>query len=265
LGLRDREHPGPQTILLPVVLPHPDEVLRANDERVNAVVILEDTGERGSHERLSQTHYVADEHPSPLVEVVCCDLDSRLLELEEFVAEVAGDAELRQPCPSLLGKVIGRLDVDVIRGNRFGTRPTVVDDVDEFLGDVDAEPVVSSILEPCGELVAGIMVKDIYVEFALLGEPGQSQVTAAQVTDLGIEWVLSEQQVQLGVKRVAKEELDHQLSGRDLRCKTTQTLLVCVCRNAHHQLVAKILGELSLQCDGRGLIDLLLPLDQAHG
>ena len=66
--------------------------------------------------------------------------------------------------------MIGHLDINVERGDRFGTRPTVVDDINEFLRDVDAEFVIPTILEPLVQLVAGIMVKDINVEFALLGE-----------------------------------------------------------------------------------------------
>ena len=79
-----------------------------------------------------------------------------------------GNAELRKSGACFLGKVVGHLDVDMVRGIGSSRAQLLVDDLDEFLGDVDAKPVVPSILEPSGELVAGVMVKDIDVELALL-------------------------------------------------------------------------------------------------
>ena len=265
LGLSDGEHPGAQAIPLPVVFPHAHQVPRAEDERFDAVVILEDAGERGGHERLAQTHHIADHHPAALVEMMGGDLHRRLLELEQRVAEVAGNAEFHQPGPRLLGQVVGHLDVDVVRGNQGGPRPTGVDDGHQFLGDIEAESVVPPLLEPPGELGAGIVIQDIDVEFALPGEAGQGQVTAAEIADCGIEGIVAKHQVQLGVQWMAEKQLDHQFPRGDLGGETAQSLLVRVGRNAHRQLVAELQGELALQRDGGGLVDGLLALDEAHG
>ena len=125
--------------------------------------------------------------------MVSGDFHCGLLELEQFVAKVAGDTKLGQPRARLLRQVVGRLDIDVVWRDRIRSCPTVIDDIDQFLGDVDAEAVIPPILEPVSQLVASIMVKDIYIEFALLRKPGQRQIAATQVADLGVERILSKQ------------------------------------------------------------------------
>ena len=95
-GHAEGEHLGPQAVLLPVVLPHRHEVLRADDERLEVVVILEDAGHGGGHERLAEANHVADQHAAALVEVVGGDLDRCFLELEQLVPEVPGNLELGQ-------------------------------------------------------------------------------------------------------------------------------------------------------------------------
>jgi hypothetical protein len=107
-----------------VVLPHLHQVLRADDQRLQAVVVLEDARQRRRHERLAQADDVADEHAAALVQVVGGDLHRRLLELEELVAEVAGDAELGQAGARLLGEVVGHLEVDVIGRDRAARAPS---------------------------------------------------------------------------------------------------------------------------------------------
>jgi len=56
----------------------------------------------------------------------------------------------------------------MIRGYRLGARPTGVDDLNEFLGNVNAEPVVPTFIEPLGKLVTGVVVQEIYIEFTML-------------------------------------------------------------------------------------------------
>jgi len=131
------------------------------------VVVLENARKRSRHEGLAQPHHVAYHDTAALVQVVSRNLYRRFLELKELVAEVAGDAELRQTGTRFLRKVIGRLDIDVIRRDGLGTCPTVVDDFDEFFRNVDTEPVIPAILKPCRKLVASVMGENINVEFAL--------------------------------------------------------------------------------------------------
>ena len=83
------------------------------------MIVLEDTGQGGGHQRLAETDHVADEDAAALVQMVGGDLDGLDLELEQLVAEVTRDAELRDAGASLLGQVVGHLDVDVVGRERL--------------------------------------------------------------------------------------------------------------------------------------------------
>ena len=136
------------------------------------------------------------------------DFDRGLLELEECVAEVIGNTKLVEPGSCLLRQVIRRFDVNVVRGDRFRPRPTIVNDIDKLGRDVVAEVIRPTVLEPAGELLAGIVVEHIDIQLALLREARQRQVAAAEIAHPRTDEVLATEQIQLGVKRVAKEELD---------------------------------------------------------
>ena len=80
--------------------------------------------------------------------------------------------------------------------------PSCVDDLDQFLRDVDAEAVIPAILEPLGELIAGIVVQHVDVQFAMIGQAGERQVAAAEIADRGVQRIWPKKQVQLGVQRM---------------------------------------------------------------
>jgi hypothetical protein len=69
--LANGDHPSPQSVLVGVVLPHGNQVLWTDDQRLKSEVILEDSGHSGRHQGLAQTHHVTDEHPVSLVQMVC--------------------------------------------------------------------------------------------------------------------------------------------------------------------------------------------------
>ena len=239
-----------------------DQVLGADDEGLDAVIILENAGKGRGHERLAKTDHIADHHAAALVEVVGGDLDGGHLEFKELVAEVAGDAKLGETGSGLLGQVIGHLDVDVIRRNQLSACPALVDDLDQFLGDIDAEPVIPAVLEPLGQLIAGIMVENIHIQFSLLRQSGEGQVAAAQIAYLGIERVLAEEEIQFGMKRMAEEQLDHELSCGDLGGKSAKSGFILIGGKPDHELVAEFLREPSLQNDGRCLVYLVIVLHE---
>ncbi len=68
----------------------------------------------------------------------------------------------------------------MIGRERLFTRPAFLDDLDQFIGDVDAPAVAPAILEPLGELLRGVVIEHIDVQFALLGQAGKREVAAAQ-------------------------------------------------------------------------------------
>ncbi len=166
------------------------------------MIILEDTSQGGRHECLTQTDHIADEHSSTFVEMVGGDLDGSRLELEEPVAKVAGNAELRESGAYLLRKVVGDFQVNVIGERSLFPRPTTVDNLRQFLRDVQTPTVVPAVIEPLLEFVAGVVVKHVHVEFALLGQTCQREIAAADETDGWIIGVGAMQEIQLGVQGV---------------------------------------------------------------
>ena len=112
--------------------------------------------------------------------------------------------------------MVGDLDVYVVRVDKFLARPALVYDGGKLFGNVDAPAVVPALFEPAGELVAGVMVEDVYVQFPLFGEAGLGEVAAAQVADDGIDGIGAVQQVELGMERVGEEEFNDDLAGLEL-------------------------------------------------
>ena len=101
----------------------------ANDQRLNAVVIFEDTCKCCRHQCLTETNDIADHDAASLVQMMGSNLDCSLLKFEQLVAKVGRDLEFLQSCPRLLRQVIGHLDIDVVRRQDFHPCPTVVDDL----------------------------------------------------------------------------------------------------------------------------------------
>ena len=248
---RDRQNAGAQSIPVAVVLPHRHEVLRAEDQRLQVLVVLEHAGQRGRHERLAQPHHVADEDAPAAVQVVGGDLHRRGLKVEQGGAEVARDAELGQAGARLLRQVVGHLDVDVVRRNRRVARPTRVDDLRQFVRDVHAPAVGPACLEPAGQLPTGVVVQHVDVEFALPRQAGLGQVAAAQIADGRVDRVGPEQEVELGVQRMAEEELDDDFPRPDLRRQPAQAGLVSIGRRTQGQLFAEFLGQPFLEARRR--------------
>ena len=162
-----RQHPRAQSVLVRVVFPHAHQVLRAQDQRLEPVVVLEDAGDSGGHQGLAQPHYVPDEHAAALVQMVRGNLDRRRLELEQPIAEVSWNPELGQAGAGFMREVIRHLEIDVIGRNQLAPRPTLLDDRDQFLRNVGAVAVVPAVLEPPAQLAARILVEHVDVQLAL--------------------------------------------------------------------------------------------------
>ena len=177
--MSNRQDLRDQPILVDVVLPHFDQVLWAQDERLSVVVVLKDLRKRRRHQRLAEANHVANEHAVALVEVMGGDLDGGRLKLEELVAEVCRDAKFGEAMPRLLREVISHLDVDVVRRDDLVTRPALFDDLDQLGGDVDAPAIVPAVFEPLGEFLRRIVIQDVDVELSLMREARERQVAAS--------------------------------------------------------------------------------------
>ncbi len=135
----------------------------------------------------------------------------------------------------------------------FFTGPAFVDDVRQFLGNIEAPAIPPAVLEPVRQLHAGIAVQHIDVQFTLMGETGQGEIAAAQITDHRVHRVLPVQQIQLGVQQVAQIDLDHEPVGAQLGRELAERAFIRVGRHAESQLLPKFLGHAPLFAD-RGLV-----------
>jgi hypothetical protein len=108
------------------------------------------------------------------------------------------------------------------------------------------------------------VVEDVHVELALVGKAREREVAAAEVADDGVDGIGAEQQVKLGMKRMAEEEFHHKLPCLQLSGQTTQTRLVGIGWNSEGQLAAELLGQPLLQAQGRVVVELVIALSQTE-
>jgi hypothetical protein len=144
-------------------------------------------------------------------------------------------------------------------------RPAFVNDLDEFLGDVHAPAVVPAVVEPLFEFLRGVVVEHVHVEFALLGEAGEGEVAGAEEGGDGVVGVGAKAEVELGVERMAEEELHHELARLELGGEAAQARLVFVGRCAQGELGAELFGELALEADDELVADSVLVGQEAVG
>ena len=179
------------------------------------------------------------------------------LELQKNAAHIHRNGKFRKAGASLLRQVIRHFHVNLIGGRTLGTRPTFIDDLNEFLRNIDAPPVIPTILEPLGELGGGIVIEDIHVQFALVGEAGQREIAGAEKSRYRIIRVGAETKVEFGVERVAKEELDDNFPCFELSREPPKSCFVCVVGCTDGELCAKLLCETTLEANDCLLADLI--------
>lgn len=190
--------------------------------------------------------------------------DGGTLELKQLAAELRRNAELGQAGPGFLGQVVGHLHIYLVRRDERLPRPALVNNLHQLAGDVDAPAVVPSVLEPSGQLLASVVIEHIDVEFALPGKTREGQVAAAQVAHDGVDRVGPEQQVQLGVERMAEEQLHDDLLGLDLASQPAQARFIFVGGRAYGQLVAELHSQPLLQTQSGLVVDFGVPVRQAQ-
>src|SRR6266403_1793335 len=98
--------------------------------------------------------------------------------------------------------MVSHLNVNMIRRRAFGLRPTFVENLDQFLGNVDAPFVSPAVIKPLSELLGGIVVEHVDVEFTLFGESGEREIAGTKKSCDGIVRVRPETKVEFGMERV---------------------------------------------------------------
>src|SRR5436305_7918651 len=111
---------------------------------------------------------------------------------EPFLKD-ARNTKIAQPSTCLLGEVIRYFQVDVIRREHLLTCPTLIDNVGQLLRDIQAPAVMPTIIKPLFQLAASVIIDHINVQFALVCQTGERQVTATKVANsfgVGMVWII---------------------------------------------------------------------------
>ena len=114
--------------------------------------------------------------------------------------------------------------------------PACIEDFDQFVRDVDAPLIVPTVLEPLLELLAGVLIEHIDVQFPLLRQSGEREIAASQKSSRRIVGVYAVNEVQLRVQAIPQEQLDDELLGFELRTEPPKPCFVRIVRCAKHQL-----------------------------
>ena len=171
-GLGDRHNVGLQVIALAILVPHILQVGRTDNERTAGVGHLVDLGDGTSGDGLTQSNHVTNHRSASFLTVQMAggNLHGCLLEVEQFALKLWGQRKLLHATTGIGTQMIGGLQINIIRWDNLFTSPTVVDGIYQFLGDVDAEAVVPSVVKPFGKCLQVAVVLNVGIEFALLGQ-----------------------------------------------------------------------------------------------
>src|ERR1039458_6984747 len=190
-----RQHPAPQPVPFPIVLPHGDEVLRAENQGFKILFVFGHPGERGCHQRLAKADNVTYKDTAAPSHVPRGELNGGDLKSEELGPKGLRYAKLNEALTGVLAEVVGDLDVDVIRRHLGLSCPALVDDAGELAGDVEAPDVIPALFEPGGQFATRIAIHYVDIQLSLFLQAGPREIAAAEVTDLGIDGVGAEEQV----------------------------------------------------------------------
>lgn len=114
--------------------------------------------------------------------------------------------------------------------------------------------VVPSVIEPTCQFLRGVVIQNVDVKFPLVGESGESEVAAPEVADNRVDRVRTEKQVEFGVEMVFDKEFDYDLLRPDLMGETAESSFILLSRGTNAELVAKFLGQHTLQPQSRGIV-----------
>ena len=161
--------------------------------------------------------------------------------------------------------MVGHFDVNLVRRRTVGPRPTFVNHLDEFFRDVHAPPIAPTVVKPAGEFLGRIVVENIHIEFALLGEAGEREIAGTDKPGNGVVRVGAEAKVKLGMEGVPKVEFHDHLTRLELGREASQSGFIVIGRGTHRELGTKLLGQPTFQADDSLIAHLFLVRQQAVG
>ena len=150
-----------------VVFPHLHEIQRAKNKRFEKQLVCKNPRESSCHESLAKADNIGKQDAAALLYMVGSYLHGLFLKFKELISEILRDTIANDSFPRFLGEMVSHFDVDVVRWNRLWTCPALVNDVCNFVGNVQTPLVAPPVVEPPGQLLAGIVIRYINVQFAL--------------------------------------------------------------------------------------------------
>lgn len=206
--LRCGDNLAAKPVGLAILLPHFDEVLRTQDQGFHREVVLEHPRQGGRHHGFAESDDIADNDAAALVKMPCRDLYCRRLIVEQFPLKYLRQLELCKPCPRLLRQVVRHFEVDMVRRDRFFSRPRFLDHLYQIVADVQTPFIRPPILEPFRKFRRRVTVQNVDVQFALSLKPRKREVRTPHVSDNFVYGVgRAMEQVQFRVQVVLDVEL----------------------------------------------------------
>ena len=219
---------------------------------------MKHAGQRGGHQSLAETDDVTENDTAAFFQMPGRNANGSGLKFQQGAAHIRRDGELGQSGTGFFRQVIGHLDVNLIGRRTFRPRPTFVNHLDEFLGDVHAPMVFPAIFKPACEFFGGVVVEDIHVEFALMRQTRKREIARTEKPRDGIVGVGAEAEIKFGVERVTEEKFHDNFACFQLRREATKAGFIGVCWRAKGELGAKFFRKTPLQTDDGLLTDLIL-------
>ena len=177
-----RHNIGLQVIALSILIPHILQVGRTDDKCTAGVSHFVNLGNGACCDGFSQSYHIAYHGTTALIAIQMAGryLDCCLLKIEEFPLKLWWQCEFLYTTTGICTQMVGRLQVDIIRWDDFLAGPTVVDGINQFFSDVDAETVVPTVIKPLGQCFKVSVVFNIGIEFPLLGQSCVGQIATAK-------------------------------------------------------------------------------------
>ena len=164
-----------------------------------------------------------------------------LLEIEKLLVERGREMILRNALPRLAAKVIHDLQIHLVRRRSVHRRPTLVQNLDQILGNVDGEVVVPPLSKPPSVFLVVVVVAELGIQFAVACHPAECKVARPHYGHDRVRRVFrAVRKVELRVKRMPQVEFYAYFAVRKLPAKSPQSLFIGGGRNAESQLSAEI-------------------------
>ena len=166
-----RHHIGFQIVLVTILLPHFHQISRADNQRTTGKGHFIDLGNGTGCNSLTQTYHIANHGTTTLlaIQMTGCYLDGNLLKVEHLALEIWGQGKLLHATTSLCTQMVCCLEINIIWWDHHFACPAIIDDINQFFGDVYAEPVIPAIIKPFCKCFQITMIFDVCIQLSLFG------------------------------------------------------------------------------------------------